>query len=362
MTPRMIKVLIVDDSAVVRRVLSDAISKEPDLEVVGVAPDPFVARNQILKLKPDVVTLDIEMPGMDGISFLKKLMHYHPLPVIIISSLAQESSEVALEALRSGAVEVLAKPSGEFSVGQLSLVLADKIRAAFSAKLKMIGKLPAAIGAVGQTCSFPRSCLVAIGASTGGTQALESMLLQIPEHCPPILIVQHIPPVFSAGFAARLNALCKCEVKEAKDGDLVKPGRVLIAPGDFHMMLRNSQGVCKVEVRDGPRVHYHRPAVDVLFHSVANAGLQKVVGVLLTGMGADGADGLLHMRQKGAMTIAQDEASCVVFGMPKAAIDRGAAQQVLSLSRIPAAIFKALDTRTKESTAHAADPVAMPFR
>jgi two-component system chemotaxis response regulator CheB len=360
-TQRKIKVLIVDDSAVVRRILSEAVSKEPDLEVVGLAPDPFVARNQILKLKPDVVTLDIEMPGMDGLSFLKKLMHYHPLPVIIISSLGQASSQVALEALRCGAVEVLAKPSGEYSVGDIGLVLANKIRAAFSAKLRRVSDLPSTASPAVQTSSFPRNCLVAIGASTGGTQAIEALLLQLPEQCPPILIVQHIPPVFSAGFAARLSSLCKFEVKEAKDADLVKPGRALVAPGDFHMTLRNIEGVCKVAVRGGPRVHYHRPSVDVLFQSIANAGLTNVVGVLLTGMGSDGAEGLLHMRQRGATTIAQDEATCVVFGMPKAAIDRGAAQQVLSLSRIPAAIFRALDTR-KESTLATADPIALPVR
>jgi len=359
---RRIKVLIVDDSAVVRRILSEAVSKEPDLEVVGLAPDPFVARNQILKLKPDVVTLDIEMPGMDGLSFLKKLMHYHPLPVIIISSLGQASSEVALEALRSGAVEVLAKPSGEYSVGDIGLALGDKIRAAFSANLKKVRDVSSAASPALQNSPFPRTCLVAIGASTGGTQAIETMLLQIPEQCPPILIVQHIPPVFSAGFATRLNALCKFEVKEAKDGDLVTPGRALIAPGDFHMTIRNTDGVCRVAVRNGPRVHYHRPSVDVLFHSIAQSGRTNVVGVILTGMGSDGAEGLLHMRQKGATTIAQDEASCVVFGMPKAAIDRGATQQVLSLSRIPAAIFRALDTRTKEATPPAADPIALPVR
>jgi len=352
----------VDDSSVVRRILSEAVSKEPDLEVVGLAPDPFVARNQILKLKPDVVTLDIEMPGMDGLSFLKKLMHYHPLPVIIISSLGRASSEVALEALRSGAVEVVAKPSGEYSVGDIGLVLADKIRAAYCARLRKVGDLPATVSPAVQASPFPRNCLIAIGASTGGTQAIEALLLQFPEQCPPILIVQHIPPVFSAGFAARLNAICKLEVREAKDGDLVTPGRALIAPGDFHMAIRNTEGVCRVAVRGGPRVHYHRPSVDVLFQSIANAGLTNVVGVLLTGMGSDGAEGLLHMRQKGATTIAQDEASSVVFGMPKAAIDRGATQHVLSLPRIPAAIFRALDTRTKEATFSAVDPIAMPVR
>jgi two-component system, chemotaxis family, protein-glutamate methylesterase/glutaminase len=339
--PRKIKVLVVDDSAVVRRVLSDAISKEADLEVIGTAPDPYVARDKILALAPDVLTLDIEMPRMDGLTFLGKLMHFHPLPVVVISSVGQASCDVALEAIRLGAVEVLAKPSGPYSVGELGHVLGDKIRAAFAARLRKPDDTAPAMAT--QTAAPPVATpvpfrttagLIAIGASTGGTQAIEEVLLQIPEQCPPILIAQHIPPVFSASFATRLNSICRMEVKEAKDGDLVSPGRALVAPGNFHMTLVRRDGVSRVAVADGPRVHYQRPAVDVLFHSIAEARVPKTVGVLLTGMGSDGARGLLEMRQSGAFTIAQDEASCVVFGMPKVAIEQGAAQKVVPLSKI----------------------------
>jgi two-component system chemotaxis response regulator CheB len=350
MSLRKIRVLVVDDSAIVRRILSEAIAKEADMEVVGVAPDPFVARDQILTLKPDVITLDIEMPRMDGLTFLTKLMHYNPLPVIIVSSVGQSSSEAALEALRRGAVEVLAKPSGPYSVGEVGQILAGKIRAAARAKLHKPGEAPKQpVAAAVVSHAFPASSLVAIGASTGGTHAIEELLLQMPEQCPPIVIAQHIPAVFSSSFASRLNTICKFEVKEAKDGDLVAPGRALVAPGNFHILVRQVDGVYKVVVKDGPRVNYQRPAVDVLFQSVAELGLRHVVGVLLTGMGSDGAAGLLRLRQKGAFTIAQDEATCVVFGMPKVAIEMGAAQQVLPLPRIASGIFQALAPRPKDA-------------
>lgn len=360
MSPRKVKVLIVDDSAVVRRLLSDSISREPDLEVIGTAPDPYVARDKILTLHPDVLTLDIEMPRMDGLTFLSKLMHFHPLPVVVISSVGQASCDVALQAIRLGAVEVLAKPSGPYSVGELAHILGDKIRAAASARLRKAGSAPAPTAPAaaplspsspGLSAPAPISGstlgLIAIGASTGGTQAIEEVLLQIPEQCPPILITQHIPPVFSTSFATRLNSICRMEVKEAKDGDLVAPGRALIAPGNFHMTLVRKDGVSRVSVADGPRVHYQRPAVDVLFRSVAQSRIPRTVGVLLTGMGSDGAQGLLEMRRAGAATIAQDEASCVVFGMPKVAIEQGAAQKVLPLSKIAGGIFAALNERAE---------------
>lgn len=354
MTSRKIKVLVVDDSAVVRRVLSDAIAKEADLEVIGTAPDPYVARDKILALNPDVLTLDIEMPRMDGLTFLSKLMHFHPLPVVVISSVGQASCDVALQAIRLGAVEVLAKPSGPYSVGELGKILAEKIRAAASARLRKPAQTPPSPAAVSPAPAAASAApaasviggstlgLIAIGASTGGTQAIEEVLLQIPEQCPPILITQHIPPVFSASFATRLNSICRMEVKEARDGDLVAPGRALVAPGNFHMTLVRKDGVSRVSIADGPRVHYQRPAVDVLFRSIAQARLPKTVGVLLTGMGADGAQGLLEMRQAGAATIAQDEASCVVFGMPKVAIEQGAAQKVMPLCKIAGGIFACL--------------------
>ncbi len=329
---RKIKVLVVDDSALVRRILSDVVNKEPDMEVVGAAPDPYVARDMLLALHPDVVTLDIEMPRMDGLTFLTKLMRFHPLPVIVISSVGQANCDVAVEALRRGAVEVLAKPSGTNSVGEVSRMLPDKIRAAFGARVRNAAE--AGVPAAPPLQAPSRAGLIAIGASTGGTQAIEEVLLQMPADCPPTVIAQHIPPVFSAAFASRLNSVCRMEVKEARDGDLLAVGRVLIAPGDFHMIFQKVDGVGRVVVRTGPRVHYQRPAVDVLFRSIAAVRPASSVGVLLTGMGSDGAEGLLEMRKAGAWTIAQDEASCVVFGMPKVAIDMGAAQQVLPLSKI----------------------------
>ena len=349
--PRKIRVLVVDDSALVRRLLSDSIAKEPDLEVVGSAPDPFVARDLILSLKPDVLTLDIEMPRMDGLTFLTRLMHYKPLPVIIVSSVGQASSAVAIEALRRGAVEVLVKPSGPYSVGEVGQILAQKIRAAYGAKLRNPGEAVATRAPDEHAVpALPANSIVAVGASTGGTQAIEELLLQMPANCPPTLIAQHIPAGFSASFANRLNTLCRFEVKEAVEGDVVAQGRVLISPGNFHMLLQKRDGIYKVAVKDGPRVHYQRPAVDVLFASVAEARPAHTVGVLLTGMGADGADGLLRLKNGGAATIVQDEASCVVFGMPKAAVERGAAQQVLPLSRIAPAIISALNAPVNSKT------------
>jgi len=341
---RKIKVLIVDDSALVRRLLGEVISREPDMEVVGVAPDPFVARDKLLALQPDVITLDIEMPRMDGLTFLTKLMQHRPLPVIVISSVAQSNCDIAVEAMRRGAVEVLTKPSGPYSVGDLSESLPQKIRAAYASRVRPANctpkEVPASPVEIGGA-EFGSGTLIAIGASTGGTQAIEAVLTQMPERCPPIVIAQHIPALFSASFASRLNSVCKIEVQEARDGDLVAPGRALVAPGNFHMMLRKSDGICRVAVKDGPRVHYQRPAVDVLFQSVAASSFARVIGVILTGMGSDGAQGLLKMREAGARTIAQDESSCVVFGMPKVAIEMGAAEQILPLSHIAAGILAA---------------------
>lgn len=335
-----IKVLVVDDSAIVRKMLTEAIDKEPDMEVVAAAPDPYVAREKLLALKPDVITLDIEMPRMDGLTFLTKVMHYQPVPVIVISSVGQSTCDIAVEAMRRGAVDVVAKPSGPYSVGDIGKSLPDKIRAARLARVHRMseqsGQQPAP-PPVASPQGFSAGSLIAIGASTGGTQAIEAVLRQMPPNCPPIVIAQHIPPVFSASFASRLNTISRIEVKEAKDGDIVAPGRALVAPGNFHMILKHTSGILRVAVRDGPRVHYQRPAVDVLFRSVAEAKLAHVSGVLLTGMGSDGAQGLLQMRQAGAFTIAQDEASCVVFGMPKVAIEMGAVAQVLPLGKICAA-------------------------
>jgi two-component system chemotaxis response regulator CheB len=341
---RPIRVLIIDDSAIVRKILTEALAGEPDLEVVGSAPDPYVARDKILSLRPDVLTLDIEMPRMDGLTFLKKLMHFHPLPAVVISSLAQPSCRAAVEALELGAVEVLAKPGGPYSVGELRTTLAAKIRAAAAARVRRAGPKPeeaprTALPPAAARPQLPPDTVIAIGASTGGTEAILSVLLRLPQSSPGIVITQHIPPQFSRAFANRLNETCALEVKEAEEGDTVRPGVALVAPGDYHMLLRRGGGRYFVNVKTGPRVCYQRPSVDVLFSSVAESAGRAGIGVLLTGMGADGSQGLLKMRQAGARTIAQDEATCVVFGMPREAIALGAAEQVLPLPAVPDAIL-----------------------
>jgi two-component system chemotaxis response regulator CheB len=343
---RKIRVLIVDDSAIVRKILSEALSEEPDIEIVGTAPDPYVARDKIVSLAPDVLTLDIEMPRMDGLTFLRKLMQFHPMPVVVISSLAQSSCRIAVKALETGAVEVLAKPGGPYSVGELRHGLAQKVRAAAAARVRRQTQEPPRPPAPSpQPSTLPPETIVAIGASTGGTEAIAAVLHRLPASTPATLIAQHIPPEFSRAFANRLNETCAMQVKEAEDGDTLRPGLALVAPGDFHLVARKSGGRAFVNVKTGPRVCYQRPSVDVLFHSVAEAAGPKAVGVLLSGMGNDGAQGLLRMRQAGARTIAQDEASCVVFGMPREAIAIGAAEQVVSLRSVADALLAAAARR-----------------
>jgi two-component system chemotaxis response regulator CheB len=338
-----IKVLVVDDSAIVRKVLTEALSCEPDIEVVGTAPDPFVARDKIMSLSPDVLTLDIEMPRMDGVTFLKKLMLYRPLPVIVISSLGGSSSRAAFEALDAGAIDVLAKPGGPQSVGELRLSLASKIRAAKISRLRTIAHERPLMASPAMRWKaeqpFPPFAIIAIGASTGGIEAIQRVLVELPENCPGIVITQHIPAVFSRSFANRLNELCAIRVREAQDGDRVEPGLALVAPGNFHLLLRSSSSGYRVEVKDGPMVCFQRPAVDVLFHSVAEAAGPNATAAILTGMGSDGAQGMLAMKRAGARTIGQDEESCVVFGMPKEAIRKGAVDRVLSISEIPGALL-----------------------
>jgi two-component system chemotaxis response regulator CheB len=350
---RKIRVLIVDDSAIVRKILSDALAGEPDLEVVGTAPDPYVARDKILSLRPDVLTLDIEMPRMDGLTFLKKLMHFHPLPTVVISSLAQTSCRAAVEALELGAVEVLPKPGGPYSVGELRNTLAHKIRAAAASHVRRsasAGELFAERRQLVKHPGLPMGTVIAIGASTGGTEAIAAVLTNLPASTPGIVIAQHIPPEFSRAFANRLNDICAIDVKEAEDGDALRAGLALVAPGDFHMLLRKGGGGYFVKVKTGPRVCYQRPSVDVLFLSVAEAAGRDSVGVLLTGMGADGSQGLLAMCRTGARTIAQDEDTCVVFGMPREAIALGAAGQVLPLSMISDAVLRARGPRVSNTT------------
>ncbi len=338
-----IRVLIVDDSAVVRRVFSDGLSRERGIEVIGTAPDPYVARDKIVKLKPDVVTLDIEMPRMDGLTFLKKLMKHYPLPVIIVSSLTRSGGKMAMEALSIGALEVICKPTAAYSVGDMSVQLADKIRAVARVNIEaqIPSGSPAGTAKPGiQALTATTNKIIAIGASTGGTEAIRTVLCGMPPNSPGIVIVQHMPAKFTTSFAERLNSLSQISVKEAQDGDSVVNGQALLAPGNFHLLLKRSGARYYVQVKSGPLVHHQRPAADVLFRSVANTAGANAVGVIMTGMGADGAAGLLQMKEAGAHTVAQDEQSCVVFGMPKEAIKRGAAEKVVSLDRITKTVLE----------------------
>jgi two-component system chemotaxis response regulator CheB len=347
---KQIRVLIVDDSAIVRKIFSQELSKHADISVVGVAPDPYVARDKIVNLKPDVITLDIEMPRMDGLSFLRKLMKYYPIPTIIVSSLSPANSEMALEALDCGAVEVMAKPGGSYGVGDMSVQLAEKIRAAAHVRVRTLAPIAATNGKKNgpeASLALKRSThkVIAMGASTGGTEALKSVLMGMPSNSPGIVIVQHMPPRFTTAFANRLNGLCQMEVREAKDGDAVLPGIALIAPGNYHMLLKRVGGTYYVEVKTGPLVFHQRPSVDVLFVSVARHAGSNALGVIMTGMGRDGASGLLEMKKAGAYTMAQDEASCVVFGMPKEAILMGGAESVVPLSDIPRNLINVLNSQ-----------------
>lgn len=345
----MIRVLVVDDSAVVRKLLTEELTRQPDIEVVGTAVDPYVARDRILQLKPDVVTLDVEMPRMDGLSFLARLMRHHPIPVVIVSSLTPRNSEAALRALELGAVEVIGKPGSAYSIPDVSRQLVRAIRAAAVAKVSASprdGSDEQQVASAADTATLLAQVrtthrLLAIGASTGGTKAIETVLRAFPVSAPGTLIVQHMPEGFTASFAARLNQLCAVEVREARDGDLLTPGLALVAPGNRHMLLQRSGAQYVIRIKDGPPIHHQKPAVDVLFQSVARHAGRNAVGALLTGMGADGAAGLLEMRDAGAHTIAQDERSCVVFGMPREAIARDAAVEVLPLDRIARAMLAA---------------------
>jgi two-component system chemotaxis response regulator CheB len=341
-----IKVLVVDDSAVVRKVFTEQLSKQKGMVVVGTAPDPYVARDKIVKLNPDVITLDIEMPRMDGITFLRKIMKHFPLPVIIVSSLTTKGSKLALEALSIGALEVISKPSAAYSVGDMSIQLAEKIRAVHGAQM------PSPSSNIKNQANNTRirslaettNKLIAIGASTGGTEAIKKVLMQMPQNSPGIVVVQHMPAQFTTSFAERLDELCQMNVKEAQNGDTVTNGQVLIAPGNYHMLLKRSGARYYVEVKTGPLVNYQRPAVDILFRTVAKYAGANALGIILTGMGKDGAAGMLEMKKAGAINIAQDEKSCVVFGMPKEAISVGATDHVLDIYSIANKTILLLDT------------------
>ena len=337
-----IKVLIVDDSAVVRKILSRQLNQRRGIEVIGTAPDPYIARDKILALEPDVLTLDVEMPRMDGITFLRKLMRYHPMPVIILSSLTPEGGKTAMEALAAGAIEVMSKPGPAYTVGDACNALVEKIKAASRARINERtiagpqGTAPSKRLHMVETTNK----LFAIGASTGGVQALTRVLSALPANAPGTLVVQHMPAKFTTSFAERLNGECAVNVREAQNGDHIIPGRVLIAPGGLHMLLQRSGSNYYVTVKDGPPVCRQKPSVELMFNSVAKYAGANAVGAILTGMGNDGAEGLLNMRRSGARTIAQDKASSVVFGMPKEAIELGAAEEVVPLSGIAKTMVK----------------------
>ncbi len=337
---RKIRVLVVDDSRTVRDVFRAAIMREPDIEVVGEAPDPYIARQLIADLAPDVVTLDMEMPRMDGLTFLRKLMEHAPLPVIVVSSITERGGELAMRAFEAGAIEVLQKPNGPQHVGALSVNLVNAIRTAAAAKartpaatnIEHVTRLPLLTAQVHSVLAF--------GASTGGTIALEHILKALPGNAPATLITQHMPPGFTRAFAERLNRVCDVEISEAKDGDPLKIGTALVAPGGKHLLLRRDGAQLFAEVREGPKVSGHCPSVDVLFRTVARAMGANAVGVILTGMGADGASGLLEMHKAGATTFAQDEESCVVYGMPKAALDLGGVDETVHLWRMAGRVMR----------------------
>jgi two-component system chemotaxis response regulator CheB len=354
-----IRVLIVDDSAVVRQVLSATLSADPGIEVIGVASDPVFALDRMNREWPDVVVLDVEMPRMDGITFLKKIMAEHPTPVVICSTLTEKGAETTLQALSAGAVSIVTKPK----IGLKHFLedsadnLVSTVKAAARANLRRVSvdscPLPtpkltadAVISAAsGHAMAQTTDAVVAIGTSTGGTQALEAVLTALPRVCPGIVIVQHMPEKFTEAFANRLDGICQIEVREAKNGDRVLPGLALIAPGGKHMLLKRSGAQYHVDVLDGPLVNRHRPSVDVLFRSVAKCAGSNALGIIMTGMGDDGARGLKEMREAGAKTLGQDEATCVVYGMPKEAMKLGAVGRELPLGDIPHAILAAAASR-----------------
>ena len=348
-TQRKTRVLVVDDSATSRRMLSGALRGEPDIEVVAEAADAFSANKLIAQHRPDVITLDIEMPKMDGLAFLRHLMKHQPIPVIIVSSHTPSGSALSLEALRAGAVEVIPKPVDPRSVVALASRLKTRIRQLRASQVhpRPTPRVHATAGAAHLKISRPVSGLIAIGASTGGPQALEALLTQLPIDTPPIVIVQHMPALFIRLFAERLNEVCPMRVVMATDGEPLSHGVAVVAPAGHHLIVEHQGGRLRTGVRRGPPVGHQRPAVDVLFHSLARLRRISVVGVLLTGMGRDGADGMVALRRAGQETIAEDESSCVVFGMPREAIARGGAVHVVALNRIAATIVKCLDRASK---------------
>jgi two-component system, chemotaxis family, protein-glutamate methylesterase/glutaminase len=343
---KKIRILIVDDSALVREILSQGLNQDPELEVVGTAANPYIARDKIIALNPDVLTLDVEMPRMDGVDFLRRLMPQHPVPVIMVSSITQRGTQMTFEALEAGAVDFVTKPSTDIARGlnQMLSELRQKIKVAAGANLSMwqervrIHAKPPRFISEG---ALPESTdkVIAIGASTGGTEAIRRVVRQFPADMPGVVVVQHMPAGFTKHFADGLNEVCEMEVVEAKTGDRVMRGRVLIAPGGKHMRMRRFGGTYLVDCQEGENVNGHCPSVDVLFCSVARYVGANAVGVVLTGMGADGANGLVEMRTAGARTVVQDEGTSVIFGMPKVAYERGGAERMLPLDMIPKAVI-----------------------
>lgn len=364
-----IKILVIDDSAIVRDVLSSYIQSQDDMELLGTACDPYVARDKIVQLKPDVITLDIEMPRMDGLTFLDKLMHYWPIPVIIVSSITQKDNTTAIKAMELGAFDVVNKPSGSISVNEVKEAIVEKIRNAYYAKDQFLEKWKKfsefylsqrekrlkekELTTLQNNLSIKKSYefesylnkvsttdrIVAIGSSTGGTVALEFIFQKLPKMIPPILVVQHMPPTFTYQFAKRLDEICQPKVKEAEDGEIIQKGTIYIAPGGYHMGVTRSGGLLKISIFKGERVNFQIPAVDVLFKSIAEHSAKNTLAILLTGMGKDGAQGLLEIKKSGGYTIAQDEQSSIVWGMPKAAIEMGAASEILPLDKIDQSII-----------------------
>ncbi|HTS39098.1 MAG TPA: chemotaxis response regulator protein-glutamate methylesterase [Xanthobacteraceae bacterium] len=351
-----VRVLIVDDSAVIRQLLATLLSADPEIEVVGTAADPFIARNRIKELNPDVVTLDVEMPNMDGVTFLRKIMTLRPMPVIMISTLTQAGAEITLEALEIGAVDFIAKPTTDIanSMAAIATELQAKIKAAALTRVGVRRAMPRVRPPQRERPVLSKDKIIVIGASTGGVEALKVVLLGLPATCPPVLITQHMPTRFTAAFAERLNRECPMAVCEAAHNQVVEPNHVYIAPGSHHLELARSGGHYICALNDGPTVSGHRPSVDVLFRSAARVAGRAAVGVILTGMGKDGAEGLLELRQAGATTLGQDEASSLVYGMPRVAFERGAVMRQFSLSHIADAILDAcaVETATPKMANH----------